>query len=200
MFADTLQRAGLAMTVAERLAETLVSVGFVLAVGCLWALDPPHAFSVLPAMTCMAVLALATRVRFDTPLGFTVPTQLAFVPLLFALPVVLVPIAVVLALGIAQLPAVLGKRGERRQLLMTVGNSWFAVGPVAVFALAGSAPGEAHWWLLLAALAAQFVVDFAISAPRFAIGCDAGIAEQLGDTWVYLIDAAFSGMGLVVAE
>lgn len=88
------------------------------------------------------VLALATRVRVDVPLGFTVPAQVVFVPLLFAMPVVLVPVGVVLALLLARLPDVV--RGTRKpsRLLLTVSNSWFAIGPVAVFALALTAPQD----------------------------------------------------------
>ncbi|MGO9901166.1 MAG: hypothetical protein ACLP0J_16065, partial [Solirubrobacteraceae bacterium] len=93
LLADTFQRPSSAMTASEWLAEGSLAVGFVVVVACLWVLDPPHAFAVLPAALCVVVLAVATRVRFDMPFGFTVPTQLAFVPLLFAMPVVLVPIA-----------------------------------------------------------------------------------------------------------
>ncbi len=68
-------------------------------------------------MLCLAVLVLATRVRFDTPFGFTVATQLAFVPLLFAMPVAIVPIAVVAALTIARLPEVLAGKGRPSRLV-----------------------------------------------------------------------------------
>ncbi|MGO9901711.1 MAG: HD-GYP domain-containing protein [Solirubrobacteraceae bacterium] len=199
VFADTVTRYGSAMTASERLGEGSVAVAFVLVVACLWALQPPSSFAVLPAVACVLVLAVATQVRFDTPFGYTMPTQLAFVPLLFAMPVVLVPVAVVLAYLIGRLPAVLAGRCEPGRLLLMVGNSWFAVGPVAVFMLAGTAPAHAGSALLLAALAAQFIVDFAMSTLRFAIERGAGITEQLGETWVYLIDAAFCGMGLVAA-
>jgi hypothetical protein len=69
-----------------------------------------------------------------------------------------------------------------------------------VFALARTAPTHAGVALLLAALAMQFIVDFAASGSRFAISRGAGLREQLGDTWVYIVDAALSGVGLVVAE
>ena len=200
LLADTFRRAGSSMTSRERVAEGSVAVGFVVVVACLWAAYPPHAFAVLPAAACLLVLAVATRVRFDMPFGFTVPTQLAFVPLLFAMPVVLVPLGVVLALLIAGLPDVIRGRCKPSRLLLMVGNSWFAIGPVAVFALSDTAPRRSGVALLLAALAAQFVVDFVVSTLRFTIGRGAGIVEQLGEAWVYAIDAALSGLGLVVAE
>ncbi|MGO9900048.1 MAG: HD-GYP domain-containing protein, partial [Solirubrobacteraceae bacterium] len=144
--------------------------------------------------------AVATRVRFDMPFGFTVPTQLAFVPLLFAMPVVLVPIAVALALLIASLADVVLGRCKPSRLLLMVGNSWFAIGPVAVLALARTAPRDAGAALLLSALAAQFAVDFAASTLRLTVGRGAGLAEQLSEGWVYAFDLALSGVGLVIAE
>ena len=200
LLADTLQRAGSSMTSRERLIEGSVAVGFAVAVACVWAAYPPHPFAVLPAAACLMVLAVATRVRFDVPFGFTVPTQLAFVPLLFAMPLALVPIGTVVALLIASLPDVLRGRCKAGRLLLMVGNSWFAIGPVVVFALSGMDPRRAGAALLLAALAAQFVADFAASTLRFAVGRGAAIAEQLGESWVYAIDAGLSGIGLVIAE
>ncbi len=188
------------MTASEWLAEGSLGVGFAVVVACLWVLDAPHTFAVLPAAVCLAVLAVATRVRFDMPFGFTVPTQLAFVPLLFAMPVVLAPIAVVLALLIASLTDVVRGRCKPSRLLLMVGNSWFAIGPVTVFALARTDPRDAGAALLLTALAAQFAVDFAASTLRFMVGRGAGLAEQLSESWVYAIDLGLCGMGLVIAE
>src|ERR1700710_751152 len=89
LLAATLQRDRTSVTASERFTEGLVAVVFGFGVAGVWILDPPHSFVVWPAGGCLVVLALATRVRFDLPLGFTVPTQLAFVPLLFAMPVAL---------------------------------------------------------------------------------------------------------------
>lgn len=200
LLADTLQRAGSRMTPRELLAEGSVAVAFAVAVGGLWAVHPPHAFEVVPAAACLLVFSVASRVRIDMPFGFTVPTQLAFVPLLFAMPLALVPIGVAFALLIASVPDVLRGRCAPSRLLLMVGNSWFSIGPVAVFVLASTEPGQAGPLLLIAALAAQFTLDFVASTVRFSVGRGAGIVEQLGEVWVYAIDAALSGIGLVIAE
>ena len=102
LLADSLRRAGSELSARERLGEMLIGLGFVAAVVALWAISPPSAFALWPAFLCTLVLALATTVKFDTPFGFTVPTQLAFVPLVFAVPAAIVPLAVVLALAIAR--------------------------------------------------------------------------------------------------
>jgi putative nucleotidyltransferase with HDIG domain len=54
--------------------------------------------------------------------------------------------------------------------------------------------------LLVVALLAEFLVDFGVSIARFSISRDATIEEQLRDAWVYVIDAALSGIALVVAR
>ncbi len=198
--ADTFRRAGTEFTLRERLIELPVAVGFFAAVAVIWAAWPPHDFQLLPCLLCLLVMAVASVVRFDTPLGFTAATQLAFVPLLFAMPVAVVPLAVLLALLLAGGFEVW--RGNLRplRLLLTPGNSWFAIGPVAVFAVAHTEPRYASAGLLLIALAAQFAVDFSISTLRFAEARGAGLVTQLRESWVYLIDIALTGMGLVVAE
>ena len=77
------------------------------------------------------VLALSMRVRFDTPLGYSVPTQLAFVPLVFAVPGALVPLVVMLAWVLAGLPEVVRGDTPPSRLLFSIPNSSFSIGPVA---------------------------------------------------------------------
>jgi signal transduction histidine kinase/CheY-like chemotaxis protein len=199
-FADQRRRWRLTFSARERLAEMLVAGGFVVAVAALWLRAPPGPYDLLPALVCVALLALSMRIRLDTPVCATVPSQLVFVPLVFTLPLALVPLAVVLALTLARLPEVI--RGEVRsnRLLQEVGNAWFAIGPVAVFAAANVTPQAASPALLIAALGAQFLVDFVVSALRVSIGRGTTIIVQLADAWVYLVDAALSGVALIVAE
>lgn len=198
--AETLRQPQQRMQTSERLAEAVVSVGFLAAATGLWLIDPPHHFNVGPALLCAVLMVLASRVVFDTPFGFTVATQLAFVPLLFALPVAAVPPVVVLTLALASLPEVI--RGEVRapRLVTSIGNAWFAIGPVAVFAIAHTQPRHAGAGLLLTALAAQFACDFVSSAVRLRLRGQIKLREHLANSWVYLIDAALSGIGLVVGE
>ena len=86
------------------------------------------------------------------------------------------------------------------RLVKRIGDAWFAIGPVAVFALADTAPSHAGPWLLLAALSAQFGVDFVVSAVRFRISDAVSLREHARSSWVFVIDMALSGVALVVAE
>jgi putative nucleotidyltransferase with HDIG domain len=199
MLAETLQRERKPFCARDRVAEGVITGAFVAAMVALWLADPPGAFALTPALACVAVLALATRVPFHVASGFTVPTQLAFVPLIFAVPPAVVPPAVVLALVLGRLPAVATGRTHASRLLHCIGNSWFSVGPAAVFVFSGTAPGHASAGLLALALAAQFIGDFVASSVREAIESGASIREQAREAWVYAVDAALSPVALAVA-
>jgi putative nucleotidyltransferase with HDIG domain len=200
MLADTLAQEHAAMTRRETVAAAVSGLALLGAVAALWSVRPPGAIEALPALLALLVLAIASRVSFDTPFGFTGLTQLAFVPLLFAMPVALVAPAVAVALAAGLLPEVISGRRPAMRLLVCPANAWFAVGPVAVFALSGTAPQNAGAGLLVAALGAQFVSDFLASSIRFGLVRHASLSCQLRDAWVYVIDAALSGVALVLAR
>jgi len=199
---EALERHGETLTAAERRAEGVVSGGFVIAVAVLLVVFPPAAEQWHPAaaVACLVALIVALRAEFDVGSGFTVPSQLAFVPLLFTLPPSLAPVAVVLALVIAYTPDVV--RGELRpiRLLRFLGSTWFSVGPAAVLgAAAVSGPAEAAPWVLVAALAAQLVGDFCGSAATEVMLRGDSLREQLREAWVYAVDLALTPVGLVIA-
>lgn len=200
LLADTLAQKRSAMSARETVATGLLGFALLAVVAGLWAARPPTAVALAPAVLAVLVLAIASRVSFDTPFGFTGLTQLAFVPLLFAMPLALVPLAVAGGLVLGLLPDVVRGRRPVVRLLSCLANAWFAVGPAAVLIAAGSSPQHAGAWLLLAALAAQFVADFAASSIRFWLSRRATLSAQLRDTWVYVIDAALSGVALVLAR
>lgn len=84
---DTLlRREGAHLTTREIVGGCVSIAAFAAVTAALWLISPPYHFALLPAVLCLLVLAVSIRIRFYTPLGFTVPTQLAFVPLVFALP------------------------------------------------------------------------------------------------------------------
>jgi HD domain len=185
----------------ERFAELAVGGGFAFAAAALALLAPPHG-TVPPATAAMYVLALvvAGRVRFDIGAGFTVPTQIVFVPMLFAVPVGLVPWLVALALGLGMAPEVLRGRTRPGRVLVCFANSWFAVGPAAVLAAGGSPRPSAAIPLLIEALGAQVALDFIANAARERLRAGISIRELAGEmAGIYLIDAALSPVGLAVA-
>jgi putative nucleotidyltransferase with HDIG domain len=198
---DTLvRRPGSHLTTQEAIASAASVALLTVAMLALWVISPPYHVAIVPAVLCVLVLALSSRIRFYTPLGFTVPTQLAFVPLVFALPPAVVPIGVMIAFLLSTLPSVIGGSMPASRLLVPPSNAWFSVGPAAVLAIAHVRPEQAGPILLLAALAAQFVFDFGASAALIGVSREVGFIWQLRETWVYAVDAALTPPALLAAQ
>ncbi len=195
------QREGQGMGSAELRGELLVGGAFACAAAALVVSAPlGRSFSLPLAALYVVGVAVAGRIRIDVGSGFTVPTQAVFVPMLFALPVPLVPALVTVALALGMTPAILDGRLAPSRLLAVPANSWFALGPALVLLLAGSPGPSARPAVLALALAAQFVGDFAASAARERLCGGIGTRELVGEVReVYLIDAALAPLGLAVA-
>ncbi len=169
----------------ELIVEILFGAGLLAAVVSLWQIvgAPASEIDVVPALACVLCLAVAVHVPFAVGDGYTVPTQLAFVPLLFTLPPALVAPAVVLALVVARLSAVAGGRWPASRLLLVPGDAWFAVGPAAILAAAGThSLGRLNVLVLVAVLLAQVLVEVTAWAVRERLLGGAGLREQLGES------------------
>jgi putative nucleotidyltransferase with HDIG domain len=198
--AQSLERRAHAFTAAEGRAVALLTLGFLAVVAALLVLAPPSAegWEAVPAATCFVALVVALRVEFDIGSGLTTPSQLAFVPLLLAVPPSLAPVAVVAALLLAALPEVV--RGELRpvRLLRLPANAWFALGPAAVLAAAQPLTAQEAPLVLAGALAAQLACDAGASALREALLHGMPLREQLREGWIYVVDLALTPIGLLV--
>jgi len=189
------------MARAELRGELAVGGCFVVAAVALALLaSPGGSFSLPVALLYVLVVAAVGHVKFDIGAGYTVPTQAVFVPMLFALPVSLVPLLVALALALDMAPAILARRIPASRVLTVPGNSWFAWGPAIVLALAHDHSPDGRWAVLALALAAQFGCDFAANAARERLRHGIAVKELAGEVkQVYLIDLALAPLGLAVA-
>ena len=153
------------------------------------------------ALALVVAYALAAHIRFEVGTGFTVPTQLALVPMLLLTSPALVPLLVVAGNVAGDLPDYLrGKRHPQRALI-SLGDAWHAVGPAAVLVAAGS-PGAAleHWPIYALALLAQFLFDFGATAVRELYEYGIRIRDQVADaTWIWAVDGLLSPIALVAA-
>jgi putative nucleotidyltransferase with HDIG domain len=186
----------------ERRAETLLGVGYVLACAALAVAAPPADAAINPAalLCCALALAVAARVHFITGPGYTVPTQLAFVPLAFAIPPALLAPAVACVLAAAQFADVIRGRLPLSRLALVPGNTWFALGPAVVLAAAGGPQAaDATVLLLVAVIAAQVALDVAMSAVRDALHGGLNVRALIGESWVYAVDVALTPIGFVAA-
>ncbi len=202
-FADRARR----MAPAELRAELWVGGGFLLAAAVLVVLagtgtGAGASPSLSLALAVLYVLGVAAvgHVRFDIGAGFTVPTQAVFVPMLFALPIALVPLLVALALALGMAPAILTGGAPASRALTVPGNSWFAWGPALVLTLAHDHTPTARPLVLVLALGAQFACDFAANATRERLRGGISVRELARECrQVYAIDLALAPLGLVVA-
>jgi HD-GYP domain-containing protein (c-di-GMP phosphodiesterase class II) len=186
----------------ERAVEALSAAAFLAVAVAMAALVPSErAFDVPLAVALVVTYALLARVRFPIGYGFTIPTQLVLVPMLFLVPVGTVPLLVAAGMLLGSLPEYLDRERHPSRILVTVGDAWHSVGPAAVLAAAGvTAPALGEWPVLLAALAAQIAVDSGAATLREWGGL--GISPKLQPAllgWVTLVDVLLSPVGLLAA-
>jgi HD-GYP domain-containing protein (c-di-GMP phosphodiesterase class II) len=192
----------------ERLAErdsraALVGAVAFLAVAVPFAFLAPSARATSPGVFVLLVLAyaVAARVEFEVGPGFAVPTEIVFVPMLFLLPVGVVPLCVALGFVLCASVDVVRGRLHGERALLEVFSAWHALGPAAVLALAGEP--DPTWSVLPVlglALVAQFGLDFASSAARARYSFGVPAREQLRATApVFLVDTALAPAGFLFA-
>jgi signal transduction histidine kinase len=186
----------------ELTAEALMGGGFlVTAVAMLLLLPEQRSFDLGLAAVFAVAYAVMTRVEFDVGAGYTVPTQLVFVPMLFALPPRVVPLLVAVGLLLGDLPDYLTGRKHISRVVKGLGDSWYAIGPVLVFSIADVGdPKWSEWPIYLGALGAQLVADVSASTLRERLS--RGVAPRvqfrvLG--LVYVVDVLLSPVGLLAA-
>ncbi len=159
------------------------------------ALDP------LVFVLLVGSFALASRIEFEIGSGFTVPTELVFVPMLFLLPPRLVPLAVAAGFMIAQLFAVRRGPVSARRIIVPLGNALFAVAPAFVLVALGSpTPALSTSWVLIVTLCCQFAVDFATSIFRERLALGVTPRDLLRPlAWVFFVDACLASVGFAIA-
>ncbi|MDX6720756.1 MAG: hypothetical protein QOJ63_3010 [Solirubrobacteraceae bacterium] len=185
---------------SELVAQAFVATLFLVAAGLLLAFGHHEHVDALDLGLLVIAAALLGRTEFEIGAGYTVPTQLIFIPMLFVLPPAVVPAAVAAALLLDRIPAVLSRNWHPQRLLTALGDAWFAVGPALVFELAdiGGAPALGDWPLYLLALLVQFAGDAASSAARVAHRVAPG-PELRALREVWFVDLLLSPIGLLAA-
>jgi hypothetical protein len=114
---------------AELLKQSAFLGAFLAAAGALALLGPAtRSFDLVLCLLLICTYAVLMKVQFEVGAGFAVATQLAFVPMLFALPLRVVPLCV-LAGGLVEsgVEVVRGRLHPLRALSRTAG-AWHAFG------------------------------------------------------------------------
>jgi putative nucleotidyltransferase with HDIG domain len=159
---------------------------------------PP--FNVWKFALFVVLYAAVSRVEFEVGIGSAVPTQLVLVPMLFALPIGAVPLAVAAGLSLRTVGMRPWPLRDPTRVLPQLSNATHALGPVLVIALAGGLPLRwSAWPVYVAALLAQYAFDLTHSLIS-------GAAHRVGPRTilsfvgiVYSVDLALATVGLAVA-
>jgi HD-GYP domain-containing protein (c-di-GMP phosphodiesterase class II) len=148
----------------------------------------------------VAAYMVAARVRFPVGSAWTAPTQLVFVPMLFILPMPVVPLVVAACSVLDLWPEGLARRLTVTRVTACVGDSFYSLGPVLVLVLSGH---QAFSWgqgpLLVLAFVAQVGFDCVPGLARTWFAERIRPVEQLEMSWLYLTDACFSCAGIAIA-
>jgi diguanylate cyclase (GGDEF)-like protein len=185
----------------ERLVEAVAAGTFVLAAAMLAAASSFATPDAALVAGFVVAYAVADRIRLYHGAGFGAPTQLVLVPMLYELPPALVPAIVAAALVGNVLIDMALRRSRAERLLTSCADSWFAIGPAAIYAVADpGAPEFAQAGLLATAFAAECVLDFVTSTLREWAGRDVRPRLQVSVlAEIYTMDALLTAVGLLVS-
>ena len=187
----------------ERTVEGLFATGFLVVAGTMALLiDSDREFDLSATAVLVAAYVLACRIQFELPDGgYTVPTEVVLVPMLFVLPTPAVPLIASLSWVLGRLPDYATGEASVHRAFVMFGNSWHAVGPALVLCAAGSQVFSwDDWPIYLLALGAQFAFDFAAGATRaWLIDGTPPTAQVRELGLVYALDGALAPIGLLGA-
>jgi HD-GYP domain-containing protein (c-di-GMP phosphodiesterase class II) len=202
LFARGRRRAVLRARGRERLAEGGVALAFLaVAVAMALLLPSPRSLDGPTLAILLGVYVVCSRAKFDIADGFTVPTELVLVPMLFLLPTPVVPLAVSFGYLLGRLFDYASGRTSIHRVFHTFGDCWHAVGPALVLVATGAQVlSWQKWPIYLLALLAQFVFDFGATAIRERL-IDGTPARTLVKMLapVYALDGALAPIGLLAA-
>ena len=186
----------------ERVIELIAAALFLMVAAPLaFLVDSDRSLDPLLAVALVAVYAVSARVEFHTGSGWTMPTELVFVPMLFLLPTAAVPLFVAAGFLVAKLPEYLTGTVRAERAIVGIGDAWYAVGPTLVLLLAGAtSPEWSEWPIYLLALASQFGFDSAAAFARVVTGLGVPPRTLLAELRaIYLVDALLAPIGLLAA-
>ncbi len=186
----------------ERFVEAAAAAAFLVVAVAMAVLIPSPRSLHASELALLVVAYVATcRAKFDIADGYTVPTELVLVPMLFLLPTPAVPLVVSLSWALGRLIDYATGKTSVHRAFHVFGDCWHAVGPATVLIVAGAQVFSwANWPIYLAALLAQFGFDFAATAIRGRLveGTPSRTLLRLMVP-VYALDGALAPIGLLAA-
>jgi HD-GYP domain-containing protein (c-di-GMP phosphodiesterase class II) len=186
----------------ERAVEWAVGGGFLLvALAMAVFISSPRALETTPLLVLVVAYVIACQARFDIADGYTVPTELVLVPMLFLLPTPAVPLVVSFSWTLGRMIDYAAGHASVHRAFHVFGDCWHAVGPALVIVAFGAQVfAWDSWPVYLLALLSQFVFDFAATAARARLidRTPPGAVLRM-IVPVYGLDAALAPIGLLAA-
>ena len=186
----------------ERSVEATAAFAFLtVALGMALLLSSPRSLDFGELVLLMAAYVITCRAKFDIADGYTVPTELVLVPMLFLLPTPVVPLVVSVSWALGRLIDYATGQTSVYRAFHVFGDCWHSIGPAVVLIAAGAQVFEwSNWPIYAAALLAQFAFDFGATAIRgwLVDGTSPGTLAKLMAP-VYALDSALAPIGLLAA-
>lgn len=147
------------------------------------------------------VFVVLARLEYPVGAGAAVPAQLAFIPLLFEMPLRYVPLTV--GMGVAVSSAILALAGRKQTLCPNaLGAAWFTLPPVLILLAHGERPFTWNDWpLYLVAFVGMIAADAmpAIVFERVVNSAPVPVLLRVLGT-VYGFDLLFTPIGMLAAS
>ena len=163
------------------------------------ALPARHELHVAVLVAFVVAYALADEVRLMLPVSgfYALAVQIVVVPMLFVLPVGLVPLAVLAGMLLHQ--AFRRRPTVRPWPALLLEDGLYVLPPAIIIALADPAPAWSDAPVLAAAFGAQFALDAGVSFVRYraGTGADAAVAVRSVLTGPFLLDALLTPLALM---
>jgi len=201
LFARGRARAVAPPSLRERNVEGVAALAFLaVAVAMAVELASPRLLEPLTLAVLLGAYVITCQAKFDFADGYTVPTELVLVPMLFLLPTPCVPLVVSVGWALGRLLDYASGATSVRRALHVFGDCWHAVGPALVIVFAGAQVFAWEKWPVYAlALLAQFGFDFVATTARIWLIEESVPRVELRQIApVYALDAALAPVGLLV--
>jgi putative nucleotidyltransferase with HDIG domain len=202
LFAQGRARAVLPAHGRERVVEVGTALGFLITALAMALLIPSaRGLDIAALLVLGGAYFIACQAQFDIADGYTVPTELVLVPMLFLLPTPAVPLIVSACWALGRIADYSTGRTSIYRVFHVFGDCWHAVGPAAVLIVAGAQVFSwSEWPIYALAILAQFGLDFAATTFRAHLIDGSSPREGLRLLApVYALDAALAPIGLLVA-
>jgi HD-GYP domain-containing protein (c-di-GMP phosphodiesterase class II) len=183
----------------EGLVEAAMAISFLVTALAMAVFIPsPRSLDLEAAFFLIVAYVIACRAQFEIADGYTVPTELILVPMLFLLPTPVVPLVVSISWVLGRMLDYASGNTSVYRAFHVFGDCWHSVGPALVLIVAGAQVFSwDDWPVYLLALIAQFGFDYAATSLRALLIDGTPPSESLRlMAPVYGLDGALAPVGL----